>query len=667
MSVILGYNAALINKRELGKMENNISFISLLTDTEQRSFITDSDLSTFSTDTLSTDTIPEEEYKRRLLYLENKELVPTTTKPTLAGIHLSQRNVPIFTLRHFDTKYYTMVIHSRSANEITTTKNNFVKLCCKIRSCKATVHIRCSDLNLLDKHDLEALLNPNIWTLGDHKNANHTCNMPVPPYMSDKKNFSHLYKELKLDLNDLNGETAWKVMIKKFESGTGAGYDAVIQGVKMDHHNKIYYARKRKAMPANQNAISSKDLIIADQFQSIEYSEMYGPENLPRKKIKKWFRKVDQYGNLYFQTVEDSKLLYESREFHIDGTFQPVGGIKHFAQLYIFCIRLNLPSSNSNSSKKIFCYPVSFIFAVNRLQTNYLEIFENIKLFVKEDMSEGQIEAELMPDFIHMDAEKSAINAAQIHFPRADIIFCFFHTLQAWRRKLVVLGFKCKLERGPKFDQNFRNFWDFVSGIPSANLRLPEKRNIIVNELRNYPVSLELLPTERVNLQIFCDYLLKYYIEDNALFPYDNWGQYSNINFDSENYSRTSNASESIHSSLNRHFKRRYTFDTVIERLHLFKVSAVLSYYAYFPLPFFNIQPKPSRKKPIKKSDQERLSAIYHKINQFNLQPINDQLVQLVDHLKTVGAMRAKYYTHRSILFEDETFDFDEIDDSLLY
>ena len=39
-------------------MENNISFISLLTDTEQRSFVTDSDLSTFLTDTLSTDTEP---------------------------------------------------------------------------------------------------------------------------------------------------------------------------------------------------------------------------------------------------------------------------------------------------------------------------------------------------------------------------------------------------------------------------------------------------------------------------------------------------------------------------------------------------------------------------------------------------------------------------------
>ena len=39
-------------------MENNISFISFLTDTEQRSFVTDSDLSTFLTDTLSTDTEP---------------------------------------------------------------------------------------------------------------------------------------------------------------------------------------------------------------------------------------------------------------------------------------------------------------------------------------------------------------------------------------------------------------------------------------------------------------------------------------------------------------------------------------------------------------------------------------------------------------------------------
>ena len=317
-------------------MENLFSFLSFLSSTHSGSFDAtsetlnstdtvndidfDSDNTSENTTNASSVSTTENTYKRRLLYIENFAK-STETCSSLAGIHLSQRNVPVFTIRHKKT-YYTM------NTETTLSKEGYVKLRCKSRDCKAKENIPCSDTTLLDKNDLIKLIDPDIWTLIESKNSNHTCDQSVVPYASDKENFSRFYKNLKIELDDINGKTAWSVATSRWKTGVGTGFDALIHGVQMDHQDKVYYARKRNRETTNEQNTAPKELIIGDKYQNIAYTILSEPDGFPLKSDKKWYRKTDNNGNIYFQTSEDSKLMYESRDLFIDGTFRPVGGLK---------------------------------------------------------------------------------------------------------------------------------------------------------------------------------------------------------------------------------------------------------------------------------------------------------------------------------------------------
>jgi len=79
------------------------------------------------------------------------------------------------------------------------------------------------------------------------------------------------------------------------------------------------------------------------------------------------------------------------------------------------------------------------------------------------------------------------LNALSEVFPNARINNCFFHLIQAWRRKLCNLGFIGKLEKKNKaYDPEFRNFFDFISGIPNLNLHVKSFREKIIIELKKF-------------------------------------------------------------------------------------------------------------------------------------------------------------------------------------
>jgi len=118
---------------------------------------------------------------------------------------------------------------------------------------------------------------------------------------------------------------------------------------------------------------------------------------------------------------------------------------------------------------------------------------------------------------------------------------------------------------------------------------------------------------------------------------------------------------KSIHSSLNRRFSRRITFEKVVEILRGYKQECIKDLSAYAPLRYFNESPKKSIKRAIRSSDKERLSIIYDKIHAFSMlnQPV--QVAQLKTHLIDVGSQRRKYYETSYIFYEDELFEDSEL------
>jgi len=354
---------------------------------------------------------------------------------------------------------------------------------------------------------------------------------------------------------------------------------------------------------------------------------------------KKWYRGSDIKHNRYFCSKEDLKLLFSSDDIYGDATFSPVSGFKRsFPELYILSVRKEL------GNKKIVAVPCVFVLATSKTETNYKLMLKTIKEFVRADLEDGGPDAELSPLSFYVDFEISMINAISEVFPSARINNCFFHTLQAWRRKLCQLGFKRKLEKNNKFfDPTFREFFDFISGIPSLNLHVSSFRKKILTELENYKTSLNLDKNEKENFLEFVNYLVKYYLSDNSKFHFRNWEQYSAIT-QNPDFSRTTNISESIHSSLNKNFPRKTNFNNAIEKIFNFKKESVMSNAALDPKKYFLMKKKPSQKRSIRPSDLDRLSRIYEKVIAHNNLSYDHQLYDLKEHSIELGGMRRYAY-----------------------
>ena len=80
--------------------------------------------------------VEPEKISRRLPYHENRFVTPTTDKPTLAGIHITQKNAVGFTLKFSDMKFYAM-------SSIKFMKNSKIMICrcSKITRCRTRCRI----------------------------------------------------------------------------------------------------------------------------------------------------------------------------------------------------------------------------------------------------------------------------------------------------------------------------------------------------------------------------------------------------------------------------------------------------------------------------------------------------------------------------------------------
>ena len=74
-----------------------------------------------------------------------------------------------------------------------------------------------------------------------------------------------------------------------------------------------------------------------------------------------------------------------------------------------------------------------------------------------------------------------------------------------------------------------------------------------------------------------------------AKFPFKNWEQFSAIT-SNQDFSRTTNVSESIHSGLNRNFPRKINLNNTIEKLFNFKKESIMALSALEPKSFFGVK-----------------------------------------------------------------------------
>ena len=209
-----------------------------------------------------------------------------------------------------------------------------------------------------------------------------------------------------------------------------------------------------------------------------------------------------------------------------------------------------------------------FVCAVSKSTENYVRILSNIKEIVKNDIASDSDNFAFDAEEIHIDFELANFNALRRVFPEQAVRFCFFHCLQSFYRRLSTTGFKKKLKPTPE-NAKFREFWDFISGIPSAPIHISEIRVEIIRLLhefmQNVPNEMNFSERERLSFQNFENYLLRNYLGDNPTYPVASWCQFDTITQGPVNYSRTTNISEAVHSSLNDNFSRRVAFRTFLK------------------------------------------------------------------------------------------------------
>ena len=74
---------------------------------------------------------------------------------------------------------------------------------------------------------------------------------------------------------------------------------------------------------------------------------------------------------------------------------------------------------------------------------------------------------------------------------------------------------------------------------------------------------------------------------------------------------------------------------------------------AFEPINLLNLNPRPSKKKFIERSDVDRLRIIHEKVRIFSLMSPNDQIQNLKNHLIDIGGQRRNYFRNNNIVYEN--------------
>ena len=203
--------------------------------------------------------------------------------------------------------------------------------------------------------------------------------------------------------------------------------------------------------------------------------------------------------------------LAGAKKIGIDGTFKASPSL--YEQLYIFQCWV-----------KGECLPCAFVLLSGKKKTTYHRMILEIK---NACMSKSLV---FRPDSIIVDFEIGAIGAFVLHFPSINVVGCFFHYGQCLYRKLVELGLKSQFSQDIKLKEWFATCVS-LAFIPPNRVQYVFGEFILDEaDLRNYPA-----------LEKFNDYMLETWVDDGALFPIEQWNQFTNLD------ERTNNNNEGYH------------------------------------------------------------------------------------------------------------------------
>ena len=397
--------------------------------------------------------------------------------------------------------------------------------------------------------------------------------------------------------------------------------------------NKLSTARSKKF--GNLNNENNETFVVSDYFKKLSDGTLF-------------YRGEDSLGNHFFATQQDLIKIIENREFFFDSTFLPVSKISFFYQLSILSIRETLENG------AILSNPLIFILNKNKKTQNYESIFNYIKELTSETNTINQV---FSPAVFHVDFELGQKKAINKVFPDCEVNHCFFHFLQSLRRKLCKNGFQTKLDpKNDSFCPPFLQFWNFLSGIPSANILNSRIRNKIQLELENFLQKLPLNNDEKNRFSDFLQYFDRYYFNDNAFFQRSTWLQYNNILQGIDEFSRTTNISETIHAQLNKHFKNNNSKYNLLKSLVEFKDSknAALAASKFSKVKIRDeiYDFSPSKKILAKKTDRVRLVQVYNLVFSECRKSIDEQLAGLKSFLTQVGGQRREFYERDPVLVD---------------
>lgn len=260
------------------------------------------------------------------------------------------------------------------------------------------------------------------------------------------------------------------------------------------HARKVLYPKLPKSMQEVHNCLSTMNITTNKDEQFLFCNNL-----------------VDNI--IGFSTETNLKALCDVTKIYMDGTFKSC--TKYFLQLFTI-----------HGFRNGLYVPLVFLILPNKTLETYTKAFQYIVSYCTS------LQLNFQPAEIFVDFEVAIHTSVKCVWPNAIIRGCRFHLAQSWWRKIQQLG----LSKAYSSNNDISDYLKCVFGLPF--LKPEEVFDCFIDDLMTIkPVN--------TTVDIFCDYLLKTYIEEDALFPPNIWAEFAATT------NRTTNSCESYHAKLN--------------------------------------------------------------------------------------------------------------------
>lgn len=175
--------------------------------------------------------------------------------------------------------------------------------------------------------------------------------------------------------------------------------------------SSFIYRRKRKFLPKLPKTVADFEEMLTDE----RYNQRFTKDKRKNTFYRGAWKSEKGGSNFAFisETILRIVLLMSSISIRMDGTFKMLPRHMNFRQLFIISVTYRDKS-----------YPLAYILMEKKNFEAYDNVFSKLKEFIP-----GHLVTEIMSDY-----ETATRKAAVKHFPKARIIGCWFHYVQAINR-----------------------------------------------------------------------------------------------------------------------------------------------------------------------------------------------------------------------------------------